>query len=134
MNNKSKSEEKELEMFENQDNEEEDFESLDSVREVEIEEYVEKDKVIVTSGLSKSFSHPGIRIGWLAASEDLIEKAWGIKDYTTVASSILSQHIACKVLESETITKLRFRARALLLENLEVFEVVANAEMRENEY
>ena len=29
--------------------EEEDFESLDSVREVEIEEYVEKDKVIVTS-------------------------------------------------------------------------------------
>ena len=30
-------------------NEEEDFESLDSVREVEIEEYVEKDKVIVTS-------------------------------------------------------------------------------------
>ena len=79
------------------------------------------DKVIVTSGLSKSFSHPGIRIGWLAASEDLIEKAWGIKDYTTVASSILSQHIACKVLESETITKLRFRARALLLENLEVF-------------
>ena len=30
-------------------NEEDDFESLDSVREVEIEEYVEKDKVIVTS-------------------------------------------------------------------------------------
>ena len=29
--------------------EEEGFESLDSVREVEIEEYVEKDKVIVTS-------------------------------------------------------------------------------------
>ena len=30
-------------------NEEEDFESLDSAREAEIEEYVEKDKVIVTS-------------------------------------------------------------------------------------
>ena len=29
--------------------EEEDFESLDSVREIEIEEYIEKDKVIVSS-------------------------------------------------------------------------------------
>ena len=79
-------------------------------------------KVLVTSGLSKTFSHPGIRIGWLAAEEQLIEEGWAIKDYTTVASSILSQHIACKVLEPMTIQKIKKRAKKLLNENLEYFE------------
>ena len=80
------------------------------------------DKTIVTSGLSKSYSNPGIRIGWLAAQDDLIEEAWGIKDYTTVASSVLSQHIASKVLEPETIKRIRERASKFLLENLEIFK------------
>jgi len=79
-------------------------------------------KVLVTSGLSKTFSNPGIRIGWLAAEEQLIEEGWAIKDYTTVASSILSQHIACKVLEPMTIQKIKKRAKKLLNENLEYFE------------
>ena len=79
------------------------------------------DKTIVTSGLSKSYSHPGLRIGWIAASETLVTKAWEIKDYTTVASSNLSQHIASKVLESETITRLRKRTKDLLNRNLVSF-------------
>ena len=76
------------------------------------------EKTIVTSGLSKSYSHPGLRIGWIAASETFITKAWEIKDYTTVASSILSQHIASKVLETETIARLRKRTKDLLNRNL----------------
>ena len=76
------------------------------------------EKTIVTSGLSKSYSHPGLRIGWIAASETFITKAWEIKDYTTVASSNLSQHIASKVLETETITRLRKRTKDLLNRNL----------------
>ena len=76
------------------------------------------EKTIVTSGLSKSYSHPGLRIGWIAASETFITKAWEIKDYTTVASSNLSQHIASKVLETETIARLRKRTKDLLNRNL----------------
>ena len=78
-------------------------------------------KTIVTSGLSKSFSNPGIRIGWLATQEELIEEAWGLKDYTTIASSILSQHIALKVLEKETVQRIRSRTKELLSTNLEIF-------------
>ena len=78
-------------------------------------------KTIVTSGLSKSYSHPGLRIGWIAASENLATRAWEIKDYTTIASSNLSQHIASKVLEPETITKLRKRTKDLLNRNLVSF-------------
>ena len=76
------------------------------------------EKTIITSGLSKSYSHPGLRIGWIAASETLVTKAWETKDYTTVASSNLSQHIASKVLETETIARLRKRTKDLLNRNL----------------
>ena len=79
------------------------------------------DKTIITSGLSKSYSNPGIRIGWIAAKEELIEKSWGLKDYTTVASSILSQHIAVKILEPKTISKLRSRNKKILNQNLHAF-------------
>jgi len=79
------------------------------------------ENTIVTSGLSKSFAHPGIRIGWMAAKEKLIEDAWGIKDYTTISSSILSQYIACKVLEPETMKDIRVRTENLLIRNLEAF-------------
>lgn len=79
------------------------------------------EKTIVTSGLSKSYSHPGLRIGWVAANEDSVRKAWEIKDYTTIASSNLSQHIASKVLQEETIAKLRKRTKDLLNRNLVTF-------------
>ena len=79
------------------------------------------EKTIVTSGLSKSYAHPGLRIGWIVSGKRLVEEAWAIKDYTTIASSSLSQHIATKVLEPETIAKLRSRTKELLNKNLETF-------------
>ena len=79
------------------------------------------EKTIVTSGLSKSYAHPGLRIGWIVSDKRFVEEAWAIKDYTTIASSSLSQHIATKVLEPETITKLRSRTKVLLNKNLETF-------------
>ena len=79
------------------------------------------EKTIVTSGLSKSYAHPGLRIGWIVSDKRFVEEAWAIKDYTTIASSSLSQHIATKVLEPETIAKLRSRTKALLNKNLETF-------------
>ena len=79
------------------------------------------EKTIVTSGLSKSYAHPGLRIGWIISDKSFVEEAWAIKDYTTIASSSLSQHIASKVLEPETISKLRLRTKALLNKNLETF-------------
>ena len=77
------------------------------------------EKTIVTSGLSKSYANPGLRIGWIISDEKFVEEAWAIKDYTTIASSSLSQHIATKVLEPETISKLRLRTKVLLNTNLD---------------
>ena len=79
------------------------------------------DKTIVTSGLSKSYSHPGLRIGWIISDNIFVQEAWAVKDYTTIASSSLSQHIASKVLEPETISRLRPRTSELLYGNLKTF-------------
>ena len=79
------------------------------------------EKTIVTSGLSKSYSHPGLRIGWIISDNIFVQEAWAVKDYTTIASSSLSQHIASKVLEPETISRLRSRTSELLNGNLNTF-------------
>ena len=79
------------------------------------------EKTIVTSGLSKSYSHPGLRIGWIISANSFVQEAWAVKDYTTIASSSLSQHIASKVLEPETISRLRSRTSELLNGNLKTF-------------
>ena len=79
------------------------------------------EKTIVTSGLSKSYSHPGLRIGWIISDNIFVQEAWAVKDYTTIASSSLSQHIASKVLEPETISRLRSRTSELLNGNLKTF-------------
>ena len=79
------------------------------------------EKTIVTSGLSKSYSHPGLRIGWIISDNSFVQEAWAVKDYTTIASSSLSQHIASKVLEPETISRLRSRTSELLNGNLKTF-------------
>ncbi|SVA36944.1 uncharacterized protein METZ01_LOCUS89798 [marine metagenome] len=79
------------------------------------------EKIIVTSGLSKSYSHPGLRIGWIISDKSFVQEAWAVKDYITIASSSLSQHIASKVLEPETISRLRSRTSELLNGNLKTF-------------
>jgi aspartate/methionine/tyrosine aminotransferase len=52
------------------------------------------DRVIVTSGLSKAFGLPGLRIGWVVAPPPLIEELWGVHDYTTIAPGALNDRLA----------------------------------------
>jgi aspartate/methionine/tyrosine aminotransferase len=50
------------------------------------------DGAVVLSGLSKTFSLPGLRIGWLATKDrELLDRFAGFKDYTTICSSAPSE-------------------------------------------
>ncbi|MCG3226777.1 MAG: aminotransferase class I/II-fold pyridoxal phosphate-dependent enzyme [Candidatus Heimdallarchaeota archaeon] len=75
-------------------------------------------KVIAVSGLSKAYSLPGLRMGWLVSTEKIAEKAWSYKDYTTIATGALNQQIATWVLSSNIRLQILERNRKMLKENL----------------
>lgn len=94
--------------------------------EIDIEEtatlYRNEGRVIVTSSLSKAFALPGLRLGWLVASQDVVEEAMRRQDYTSIGTSIISQYISEKVLQPEMRERVLLRSRRILKENVEVLE------------
>lgn len=80
------------------------------------------DIAVVISGLSKVYGLPGLRIGWIAASKELISRAWAIKDYVSIAPSILSDFIASQILTMDNVRFLRTRAKKIAEVNFEIIK------------
>ncbi|MFI6680877.1 aminotransferase class I/II-fold pyridoxal phosphate-dependent enzyme [Kribbella sp. NPDC050470] len=59
------------------------------------------DKLVCVGSLSKAFGLPGLRLGWLVAPPALVEAAWRRHEYATIATSMLSMHLAEIALESK---------------------------------
>jgi aspartate/methionine/tyrosine aminotransferase len=78
------------------------------------------DKVIVTSGLSKAFGIPGVRIGWIVGPEELIYECWTQHDSLTICPNKLSDAIARTAVEEKNRERLYSRGRQLLQENLAI--------------
>src|SRR5438309_1520873 len=76
-------------------------------------------KVIVTGGLSKAYGLPGLRIGWIVAPHDTVQVLWSYHGYTTIAPSVLSDHLARVALGPRAFQRLGTRTRLILNENLE---------------
>ncbi|OLS20717.1 MAG: Capreomycidine synthase [Candidatus Heimdallarchaeota archaeon LC_2] len=51
------------------------------------------DKAVVTGSFSKSFSLAGIRLGWIAADNNIIEKLMLHRDYTTISNGMIDDAI-----------------------------------------
>ncbi len=84
--------------------------------------YGKYDKVIAVGGLSKAYSLPGLRMGWIVAPEDIAEKSWLYHDYTSISPGVLSQQISTWALEPSTRQKILSRNRKMLNENLSLFQ------------
>ncbi len=80
------------------------------------------ERVIITSGLSKAYGLPGLRIGWIAAPENIILKTWPYHDYTTISPSLLSDRLARIALSQGTREKILARTRSILLHNYPIIE------------
>lgn len=52
------------------------------------------DRMIVTASISKIFSMAGLRLGWVVANSELMEKFESLREYTTVAVSSASEEMA----------------------------------------
>jgi len=75
------------------------------------------DRVIVTSGLSKAYGLPGLRIGWLVAPPGLAAALWGYHDYTTIAPGVLNDRLATLALEPGRRARILERTRSILRTN-----------------
>lgn len=65
---------------------------------------------ISTTSLTKAYGLAGLRFGWLAGPEEVVERAWQWKDYTTISPSKIGQHVARQALgdhEDEILTENR---------------------------
>jgi aspartate/methionine/tyrosine aminotransferase len=75
------------------------------------------ERVIVTSGLSKAYGLPGLRIGWIAGPPAFVESTWSYHDYTTIAPGALSDRLARVALSRARRPALLQRTRAIVRAN-----------------
>ena len=80
------------------------------------------DRLLVTSGLSKAFGLPGLRLGWTVAPPDLLEDLWRHRDYTTLMVGRLSDRLGTLALEPSMRERILQRTRGLIREGLEVVD------------
>jgi aspartate/methionine/tyrosine aminotransferase len=80
------------------------------------------DKLMVTSGLSKAYGLPGLRIGWVVSDSELASRNWSYKDYTTIAPAALSDRLARMALEPNRRAAILARTRRILNEQLPILK------------
>jgi aspartate/methionine/tyrosine aminotransferase len=85
------------------------------------------DKVIITSGLSKAYGLPGLRIGWIVSAPELVAEAWSYHDYTTIGPGPASDWLARVALTPENRVRLLDRTRKVLNSNYPIIEEWAHA-------
>lgn len=75
-------------------------------------------RVVVTSGLSKAYGLPGLRVGWAVGPPGVAASLWSYHDYTSIAPGALSDQLATVALTPATRTRLLERTRGILRENV----------------
>ncbi len=76
------------------------------------------DRLLITSGLSKAFGLPGLRLGWIVAPPKTIAKLCSYHDYTTLTPTMLSDRLARMVMEPARREQVLERTRAIIRRNL----------------
>ena len=76
--------------------------------------------MIVTSGLSKAYGLPGLRIGWVVGPPTLMASLWSYHDYVTISPGALSDVLARRALEPERRARILARTRGILNANFPV--------------
>ena len=75
------------------------------------------ERALVTSGLSKAYGLPGLRIGWVAGPPAVVEALWGFHDYTSIAPGAINDRLARVALAPARRVQLLARTRSILSAN-----------------
>ena len=80
------------------------------------------ERVLCTAGLSKAYSLPGLRTGWIIGPADLVDRLWGVHDYTSISISMLTDKLATIALEPKKREWVLQRTRRILRENYAIVQ------------
>jgi aspartate/methionine/tyrosine aminotransferase len=78
------------------------------------------ERVIVTSGLSKAYGIPGVRIGWLVGPRSVVADCWSQHDYVTIGPNKLSDRVARVAVETGNRERCYARTGEILRHNLPI--------------
>ncbi len=85
-------------------------------------------KTLITSGLSKAFGLPGLRIGWVVGPPKTVAKLWSYRDYTTLTLSALSDRLASIAMQPKRREEILARTRRIVRTQLPVFDSWARSQ------
>lgn len=74
---------------------------------------------IATNSLSKSFSLPALRTGWIVAPDHLMDKLRTLRDYTVISNGSILDNLSILALEHSD--RIMDRNRQILQENLQIY-------------
>ena len=81
---------------------------------------------IASDSMSKAFSLAGLRLGWIAAPQEVIEQVSTHRDYNTISVGMIDDFFACLALEAKDA--ILERSRRITRENLAILDEWVAAE------
>lgn len=75
------------------------------------------ERVLCTGGLSKAYSLPGLRTGWIVGPPAMVDKLWAYHDYTTIGPTLLGEKLATLALAPARRDWILARNRRILRAN-----------------
>jgi aspartate/methionine/tyrosine aminotransferase len=78
------------------------------------------DRVIVTSGLSKAYGIPGVRVGWIVGPPPVVAECWTQHDYLTIGPNKMSDQLARVAVEQQNRERCYSRTGEILRHNLPI--------------
>jgi aspartate/methionine/tyrosine aminotransferase len=80
------------------------------------------ERVLAIGSMSKAYGMPGLRIGWIVTTEDIIEEIWARQEYITIGSAMLNNKLAAYALSPDIRPHILSRTRDYVRRGYEIFD------------
>jgi len=84
--------------------------------------YGRYDKVLAQGSMSKAYGLPGLRVGWSVGPAATLDDMWARHEYTTIATTALSNHLTALALSGKVRPRILARTRKYIREGFPVLE------------
>jgi len=84
--------------------------------------YGRYDKVLAQGSMSKAYGLPGLRIGWSVGPAKTLDEMWARHEYTTIATTALSNELTALALSARVRPRILARTRRYIREGFPVLE------------